>query len=93
MLEMTSLACGASTLASRIALRLRIALSRSRSWSALVANESISVVTPQSSSSTQKSAGVMIGVSWPRTRKTSASIRMKSRLSWAAAAIRYVVLK
>ena len=40
-----------------------------------------SVVTPHSLSSTEKSAGVMIDVLAPRARKTSASIRMKSRLS------------
>ena len=85
---MTDLAWGMSRPVSRIASRLRCAVSRSNSWSAVVANESRREVTPHESSSTWKSAAVISGVSGPRARKTSARTRMRSRVSCAAAAIR-----
>ena len=81
-LLMTSRTGGTWMPASWIACRFRIAFSRKRSWSALVANESSSEVTPQSSSSTQKSAVVITGT---RIRARSSSTGQSESLSvWSA---------
>ena len=84
---MTSRAFGTLMPASLIASRFRCALSRICSWSAVVAKESINVMTPHSSSSMWKSAAVNTGTSLPRDRKTSARTRIMSRDPCAAAAI------